>query len=337
MELQKEDILIIDGEDTPVEETSAHRAFLYSMAMPGWGEKYAGALRRASITGMLLTFCIFLLFYSFFDFFAGVANVLTSVAKGISANKLTQRASSVQSSVVVLLIAIVGIYFVWLWGIISSVEMSRAKRIADGGKAQKHPIWPLVMSYFCPGSGHIYMGDNSWGYCLFALAILGILLIVPSGLEFMEHVQALGAKGMGPKAMLLEARNLQALLTFGIGTLIGLAIQGLAIAETAALVHKHFDSHFPHKRPLRWFTQVLINYFCPGAGHIISGRVLFGFKVVYAYIGSHLLIGLLLGMEFISPAQANDFAWLPTLLRWAAVVEAPLHEILSKETNSASE
>ena len=337
MSQSEEEILIIKDDDEKDPEISTHRAFFYSMALPGWGEKYAGAFSRSSLTGALLFFFVILLFYSFYDFFSGVAGVFTSAAKGVSARQMTEKANSVQGSVVYLIIAIFGIYFVWLWGIISSVEMGRERRINDGLQPEQSPLWAIGMSYICPGSGHVYVGDKSWGHCLFGACLLGTLLIVPSGLEFMEQIRTLGDKGLGPQGIMREARNLQALLTFGIGTLLGLAVQALAIAEVSNSLSKQFCAQYEKKRPARLFLLALINYVCPGAAQILAGRGTIGFQIIYTYVGVRLSIGLLLGMELIAPGQAQLAAWLSTIIQWAAMVEAPVRELIEEPTNSADE
>ena len=333
----EEEILIIKDDDEQVPEISTHRAFLYSLAFPGWGEKYAGAFSRSSLTGALLFFFVILLFYSFYDFFSGVATVFTSAAKGVNARQMTDKANSVQSSVIYLIIAIFGIYFVWLWGIISSIEVGRARRLKDGLKAEESPLWAIAMNYLCPGSGHVYVGDKSWGHCLFGACLLGTLLIVPSGIEFMEQIRTLGDKGLGPQGIIREARNLQALLTFGIGTLIGLAVQALAIAEVSSALSKQFCTQYEKKRPVRLFLLALINYVCPGAAQILVSRETIGFQIVYTYVGVRLAIGLLLGMEIITPGQANLAAWLSTIIQWSAMVETPVRELIEEPTNSKGE
>ena len=327
----EEEILIVKEDEEKVPKISAHRAFLYSAALPGWGEKYAGAFGRASLTGAFLCLFLLLFFYAFFAFLSNIAKVFTSFGKGVGPRQMTEAAALMQGSVLYVIVAIFGIYFVWLWALISSVEVSRKRRIDDGGEPQNHPLWAMTMSYFCPGSGHVYIGETSWGYCLFGACLVASILIAPSGLEFMEKVKVLYNKGANTQEIMAEA----AILTFGMGTLIGLVVQYLAITETAKALNKRFTELFKKKSPFRLFLLALVNYCCPGAAHVLVERTTLGFQILYTYLALRLTIGLLMGIDMITPAQAQLAAWFSTIVQWAAVVEAPVREFVEKETNSA--
>jgi len=88
----------------------------------------------------------------------------------------------------------------------------------------------------------------------------------------------------------------------------------------------------PLKADVKWLQPSMacgialfgLGWLCPGSGQLLQGRSRIGWAFVAVYVGSKLLIGLLLGRDFITVSTADTLAWLSVLVQWGAMIEAPL-------------
>jgi len=67
-----------------------------------------------------------------------------------------------------------------------------------------------------------------------------------------------------------------------------------------------------------------LGWLCPGAGQLLQGRHRIGWGLWAAYFASKLLIVILLGGDVIAVATADTLAWLPLIVQWGAMIEAPV-------------
>jgi hypothetical protein len=67
-----------------------------------------------------------------------------------------------------------------------------------------------------------------------------------------------------------------------------------------------------------------MGWLCPGSGQILQRRLKIGWYFLAVYLGSKLLIGFLLGHNFIAVQTADSLAWITVLIQWVAMFEAPI-------------
>jgi TM2 domain-containing membrane protein YozV len=168
---------------------SAHRAFVYGASAPGFGEIYAGSLIRgimaaslAIFFGIWFTWVLVIIIGGMVDRVFDSLNDATSIAvtdlPWISAG-----------------ISFFGIYYVWLWAMISSVDVALERRRINTEPPQASVAWAVAMSWFCPGSGRVYAGYRRFGYILFAAYLVGILLVVPVYFRLAHSISGLTKGG----------------------------------------------------------------------------------------------------------------------------------------------
>jgi hypothetical protein len=95
----------------------------------------------------------------------------------------------------------------------------------------------------------------------------------------------------------------------------------------------------PLKTDTRWTTPsavyglalVGLGWLCPGSGQLLQRQDKTGWYLLAGYLGSKLLIGFLLGNDLIVVSTADGLAWIPVLIQWAAMLEAPIRMIKGKK------
>ncbi|MDX2446960.1 MAG: hypothetical protein QNK29_07165, partial [Desulfobacterales bacterium] len=133
---------------------SAHRAFVYGACAPGWGEIYAGSRVRGIMTASL--FIILAVWFSLTLF--SILNVLVGrVFDGLNG---MDPLVLPDMPLVSLGVSFFGIYFLWLWAMISAVDVSLEHRQRTGAKPQASVAWAVSLSWFCPGSGQVYTAER---------------------------------------------------------------------------------------------------------------------------------------------------------------------------------
>ena len=223
-----------------------------------------------------------------------------------------------------------GIYYIWLWAMISSVDAAVECRRNNADPPQASIAWAFAMSWFCPGSGHIYAGSRRFGYILFAIYLLGILLIVPVYVDLVKSISELAKNGKlsanNPYALVNIVHGLMVKVDFSFGKLFQASVRYVAIAGTICTLRQGLlESDTRWSKPSIAYGLALfgLGWFCPGAGQFLQKRDRIGYYVLAGYIGSKLLIGFLLGNDVITTHSAETLDWIPVLIQWSAMIEAP--------------
>ena len=175
---------------------STHRAFVYGACGPGFGEIYAGARLRGYATLLLFLFFTVWFTWSLFDVIRIFVNRLFDSLNGAAPFVLPE------ASFTAVAISFFGIYFTWLWAMLSSVQAAAGSRQKAGEAAQASVGWAAAIAWFCPGAGHVYAAERRFGYILFGAYLLGILLIVPPYLKMFAKPGRAGQKrsAVGPRS-----------------------------------------------------------------------------------------------------------------------------------------
>lgn len=304
---------------------SVHRAFVYGACAPGLGEIYAGDRVRGWLTASLFIFFGTWFSWTVVKIAGGMVGRLFDRLDGIA--PFTPQALPLLS----LGISFFGIYCIWLWALISSTDAAIENQRKNREPPQASVAWSVTISWFCPGAGQIYTGSRRFGYILFVGYILGILLIVPAYIQLFQSMSALVKNGQlspgNPYALIAMIHELITRVDYSFGKLFQSSVKNFAIAGTlAALRQGLLKDAARWTRPSIGYAVALfgIGWLCPGAGQILQKRDKIGWYLLAAYIGSKVLIGLLLGHSFITVQRADTLAWIGVIVQWGAMVEAPL-------------
>ena len=308
-----------------IKRISTHRAFVYGACAPGWGEIYAGSRVRGILTASL--FIILAVWFSLTLF--SILNVLVGrVFDGLSG--MDPRVLP-DMPFVSLGVSFFGIYFLWLWAMISAVDVAWFHRQRTAAQHQASVMWAVTLSWFCPGSGQVYTAERRFGFILFAAYLVGILLTIPAYRQLFQDLSEMTKSGQlspdNPYGVIDMVHGLMARVDYSFGKLFQSSVRHFALAATlAALVQG------PLKTDMRWTTPsaiyglalVGLGWLCPGSGQILQQRGKIGWYLLAGYLGSKLLIGFLLGNDLITVPTADGLAWTPLLVQWAAMLEAPI-------------
>lgn len=322
---------------------STHRAFVYSACAPGWGEIYAGERVRG-----FLTAACFIFFGGWFSWTA-VKIAMDMVGRLFERLNGLEPITPQGLPFLSLGISFFGIYIIWLWAQISSVDAAIKNQHKDGEPLQANVAWAVAISWFCPGAGQVYTDSRRLGYILFSGYIIGILLIVPAYMQLFQSVSEL-AKGRelspaNPYELIDIIHGLITKVDYSIGKLFQTTVKNFALAGTlAALRQGPLIRQSPLKRDAGWSSPSVgraaalfgIGWLCPGAGQILQQRDRFGWYLLAGYIGSRVLIGVLLTHSFITVQKADTLAWASVIIQWGAMVEAPLWMLKAKSGNRPS-
>jgi len=304
---------------------STHRAYVYGACAPGYGEIYAGARLRG-----YATLSLFVLFSAWFSWTL-VVIVRSVVGRVLDSLSGMAPLALPDLPVVPLAVSLFGIYFLWLWAMLSAVDVAVRQRQKAGQPPQASVAWAVAISWFCPGAGQIYTADRRFGFILWGAYLLAIVLIVPAYLQFFKSISEFAGSGQlqpsDPYAVIELIHGLMARVNYSFGKLSQDAVKYVAVAGTLAALRQG-----PLRTDIKWLQPSVahgialfgLGWLCPGAGQLLQGRNRVGWAFVAAYSGSKLLIGLLLGRDFITVPSADTLAWLPVLVQWGAMIEAPL-------------
>jgi len=310
---------------------SVHRAFIYCASAPGLGEIYAGSRIRGFITAG-----VFIFFLVWFNWI--IIDIMVQIME-LLFYRLNQTRGSVLSDLPIfsLGISFLGMYYVWLWAMISSVDVAAKHRLRNESSPQQSVPWGVAMSWFCPGAGQIYTGYRQIGYILFAGNLLGILLIIPDYTQLFASISLLVKNGSlstsSPYALINIIREQLIILDYSFGNLAQKTVRYFAIAGTiSGLMHGSLISDNKWTEPSAAYGIGLFaaGWLCPGSGQLLQRRDKAGWYFFAGYVSSILLIGFLIKTGFISPIKADTLSWISVLIQWGAIFEAILFMIKSK-------
>lgn len=319
----------------PLEEpVTVHRAFIYSACAPGWGDIYAGSRLRGYAALFLFLFCAAWFTWTMAQTVRAVVGQMFDSLEGITPFVMPDL------PVVSMGISFLGIYFIWLWGMLSAVDTATGQRQLSGESPQASVGWAVAISWFCPGSGQIYAGDRRFGFILFGVYLLGFLLIIPAYKQLFLSLSDLVKNGHlpanQPLAVIGIVHELIVRLNYSFGKVFQETIKYFAVAGTLAALRQG-----PLKADTKWLKPSLtyalalvgLGWLCPGAGQLLQGRDRIGWGLLAGYFGTKFLIGILLGTEFITVESADSLAWLAVVVQGSAMIEAPIAMSMAKRSN----
>lgn len=304
---------------------SAHRAFVYGACGPGFGEIYAGARLRGYATLLLFVFLTVCFGWSLVGVIRIFVGRIFDSLNGIAPFALPEMPFSTVA------ISFFGIYFTWLWAMFSAVDAAVSSRQKSGQEAQASVGWAAAIAWFCPGAGQVYTAERRFGSILFGTYLLGILLMVPAYLRLFQSLAGLAQSGQlpahDPFAIIDIVHGLITRVNYSFGKLFQDAVKYFSVAGTLAALRRG-----PLKNDTKWLTPSMaygaallgLGWLCPGSGQLLQGRDKFGWSFFSGYVAAKILIGLLLGRDFITVQNADTLAWVYVVLQWAAMIEAPL-------------
>ena len=313
---------------------SVHRAFIYSAGAPGWGDIYSGYRLRGYVTLFLFLFCAAWFTWTLTIIITTLVGQLFDSLEGIKPFVLPQL------PIVSMGISFFGIYFSWLWGLLSAVDTAAERRHHTGYSPQASVAWAVALSWFCPGSGQVYTNDRRFGYILFGAYLLGFLLLVPVYKQLFFSLSDLVKNGQlsanNPMAIIGIVHELIVRIDYSFGKVFQESIKYFAVVGTMANLRQG-----PLKTDTKWLNPSMaygtalfgLGWLCPGAGQLLQGRNRIGWGFLAGYFGSKFLLVLLLGGDFVAVATADTLAWLPVIVQWGAMLEAPVTMVRGKRSD----
>ena len=304
---------------------SVHRAFVYSASAPGLGEFYAGSRMRGLVTAALFIFFIVWFARMLYVVLSKMVSQIFGSFDGVAPFALTD------VPFFSLGVNLFGLYFIWLWAMISAVDVASEQRQRNGKPPQASVGWAVAVSWFCPGSGQIYTGSRRYGYLLFSAYLLGLLAMVPAYIQLFHSISDLAGSGQltpnNPFAVIDIVHKLVARVDLSFGKLCQAAVKYVAIAGAlVALRQGLLEADTRWSRPSAAYGAALfgLGWLCPGAGQILQKHFTLGWYFLAGYIGSTFLVGFLLHFDLITVPTADLLGWLPVAIKLSAMVAAPL-------------
>ena len=304
---------------------SVHRAFVYSASAPGLGEFYAGSRMRGLVTAALFIFFIVWFARLLFVILNEIVSQIFGSLNGIAPFVLPHVPFFSVG------VSIFGLYFIWLWAMISAVDVATEQRQRDGEPPQASVAWAVAISWLCPGSGQVYTGSRRYGYLLFAAYLLGLLAMVPAYIQLFHSISDLAGSGQltpnDPLAVIDIVHRLMARVNLSFGKLAQASVKYFAIAATlGALRQGLLEADTRWSKPSAAYGAALfgLGWLCPGSGQLLQKRFTLGWYFLAGYIGSTFLVGFLLHFDFITVPTADLLGWLPIVIKLSAMVAAPL-------------
>jgi TM2 domain-containing membrane protein YozV len=302
---------------------SVHRAFIYGASAPGLGEIHAGSRIRGFITAGLFIF--FLVWFNWM-----VIDIMVSFMD-LLFHRLNQNRDPVLSDLPIfsLGISFLGMYFIWLWAMISSVDVAVQHRQRYERVPQQSVPWGVAISWFCPGAGQLYTGNRRFGYLLFAANLLGILLIIPAYTQLFTSISLLvkneQLSAQNPYTLINIIREHLIILDYSFGNLVQEVVRYFAIAGTiSGLIHasQHSDNKWTEPSAAYGIGLLAAGWLCPGSGQLLQKRDKAGWYFFAGYVGSIIFIGLLIKTGIISTIHADTLSWVSILIQWGGMFEA---------------
>ena len=313
------------------EPVSAHRAFIYSACAPGWGDIYAGSRLRGYATLLIFLFCAAWFTWTMAQSLRTVVGQMFDSLEGITPFIMPEL------PLVSLGISFSGIYFCWLWSLLSAVDTATSRRHHTGYAPQASVAWAAAISWFCPGSGQVYTNDRRFGFILFSAYLLGFLLIVPAYKQLFLSLFDLAKSGQlpanNPMAIIGIVHELIVRVDYSFGKVFQESIKYFAVAGTMAALRQGLlkvDTKGLNPSLAYGAAVFGLGWLCPGSGQLLQGRNRIGWGFFAGYFSSKFLIVLSLGGDLISVEMADTLAWLIVLVQWSSMIEAPIAMALEK-------
>lgn len=312
---------------------SIHRAFVYGACAPGTGEFYAGSRLRGVITASLF---IILTAWFMLTLFTVLQAAVGRIFDGLNGSG---PAALPDLPFVSLGVSFLGIYYLWLWAMLAAVDAAASHGQKHAGTPRASVAWAATMSWFCPGSGQVYTTGRRFGYILFGAYLLGILLTIPAYRQLFRDFSGMVNGGdlspNNPYAVIDAVHGLIARIDYSFGKLIQISVRCYALAATMAALRQG-----PLKTDIRWTAPsalygaalVGMGWLCPGSGQLLQRRDKIGWYLLAGYLGSKLLTGFLLGMDLITVSTTDSLAWVPLIIQWAAMLEAPIRMMKGRDS-----
>jgi len=313
------------GEMSPpgAKSISVHRAFVYSASAPGLGEFYAGCRLRGLVTAAMFILATIWFTRTLFVILSGIIARIFDSFNGAAPYVLPN---------VPLLsagISFFALYFIWLWAMIGAVDAAVEHRHRQGELPQVSVVWAVAVTWFCPGSGHVYAGSRRFGYFLFAAYLLAILSVVPAYTQLFHDISRLAGSGElspnNPYTVINIVHELVVRAEHSSGKLFQASVRYFAIAGTIGALRQRLpeiDTRWSRFSAKYGAALVGLGWLCPGAGQLLQKRDTFGWCFLSGYIGSQFLTGFLLQHNFIAVPAADLLDWLPVAIKWSSVAEA---------------
>lgn len=341
---------------TPV---SVHRAGIYAILAPGWGDWYAGR----PVRGVLLL-CGFLACFTWLCW-VGATLLLDLTLAPFAREGLVPgaRAWAVDPRWQ-LGVATLGMVWLWHLGVFSAIASARELYRQEGREFERAPWFAVLVSVCAPGAGQAYASPGAgphtgrvrFGLGLLVAYLLGYLTLIPAlqaslgmAAEATKQLEQLGQlgqpQGTSPLHLasvlhnLVMAAKLQA--EFSLPWKLHDLLKAYAIADVCACFGVFraapapdgeeflLEPAPPRPRPAwessnfaRVFGHLALGWLCPGAGQFLQGRERAGWIFFGMNWGLLLSGSILLGLDAISFPRLSLLQDACTLLAIAAGMEA---------------
>jgi TM2 domain-containing membrane protein YozV len=325
--------LILPAHTGERRSVSAHLAFLYSLAMPGVGEFYAGSrLLGAACFAALLALSAW-------------TTVLCK--RALEFVLYGKQAVFVWSD----LFALYGLYALWLWSMFAAVQRAAARRRWEGEPPQTSVVWAGFFSWLSPGAAQAYQGKTGLGLALFAFFLIGTGLEIPFYLTVLEALKpALKSVSLanthaligllGEISIRLKLNLASVLKDWAIYGSVFLAVVDLQSNWRRDVVEDRSPNFtfsnangavrsrpakrppFPRSTEGRALGLAFLSWICPGSAHLLLGQTSVAWSAIAIYAGSNALISGLLTIGIVTPATADLLTWGPMMLGIAVLIHA---------------
>ncbi len=322
----------------PPKQPSAHRAVLYAIAMPGWGEYDAGSPVCGVLTLLLFLAATAVFTWQSWRLAMALVNIDQQTAM-ISAGGMG--------------VGLLAMVMSWYWGQFNAAMLAQKARVEAGLPAQRSQAWAAFLSWVCPGCGHAYSEKIVFGIVLLAASGAGMALKGPAYVALWHGLRALAenpALLSVPITMVAKIQNLFTLLEYSIASVFLEATRILAISDAVyglAQLPRDFSFDAPssndNEQPRApWYNRVevrfcgymALGYVAPGAGQLMQNRS-WGWLLTALYLTGQLGICVALTHGLVEVKMADTLSWGPTLVQAFAMLEAPITMARNKASSNA--
>ncbi len=188
------------------------------------------------------------------------------------------------------------------------------------------PTVAALLTWFLPGSGHLYLGRTTFGIVAFLVVqgvyLLGLKLSGGMGFEFLQEE----LRGALAPALAPEAGNLSGLLyqmkAYGFGmpyprpfpstVALGSSLTALSgMLNVVLMCHAHFEARLPRGQSAGKSSPafaVLLTWLLPGLGHFMQGRRLRA-ALVFFMLAGLVIFGTMLAEGSNLSRERHYYYW----------------------------